>query len=315
VNVQRMELLAQIAAWYYEDGESLSVIAKRIGRSVSMVSRMLQEARDRNLVEIRIKYPLSTVSNLERKLEERFAIRSAHVFAEPSATAGVDSLGRFGALGANVISQALEKARIVGVSWGSHVHAIARAVSPGAGPQGTVVQCSGAVGATEPEHDGAGIAQQLATNLGYRARLMHAPLIVDSPEVAEVLRNSHTIFETLEVAKNADVALIGVGTPFDDSSGLRRAGYLTVDDLKALRSHDAKGDILGFHLDSDGNVLDIGLNRRVLGIEPETLANIANVIVAATGTNKTKPLLAALRGGYVNTLLTDKSTAESILQD
>ena len=42
----RLEFLGQVASWYYEDDLDQSEIASRIGKSRSMVSRLLREARD-----------------------------------------------------------------------------------------------------------------------------------------------------------------------------------------------------------------------------------------------------------------------------
>ena len=313
---QRDELLAQVAYWYYVNGEGLSAISKRFGRSVSMASRMLQEARDKELVEIRINYPLSTSAELETEIEVRFGIRKAYVFAEMNALAGVDSLDRFGALGASVLQDEFTNASVIGASWGSHVYSIVKGL-PSTLPNrgGLVVQTSGALGATDPEHDGARISQKLAERMGYNSRLLYAPLVVDTPHVAEALRESPTIAEVLQASRNADVVLISVGTPFGDTSGLRRAGYLSSDDLKSLRDENAVGDIMGYHLNKDGDVLNIDLNKRVVGLEPAALSAIGNVVVAATGIKKVAAILAALQGGYINTLLTDKVTAEALLKN
>jgi deoxyribonucleoside regulator len=311
-NVPRAVNLAKIASWYYERGEGLSAIAKRTGKSISMISRMLQEARDTGLVEIRIKHPLTSASELERQVEDRFQLKRAHVFKAATLT-GVDRVQTFGAMAAASISELLAEAAIVGVSWGSHVHATTNAVSVTGSKGGLVVQCSGAVGAAEPAYDGARIAEKLALALGHKARLLHSPLIVDTPELADALRSSKSIFDVIELSKRADVLLLGVGTPFDEFSGLRRTGYLSTEDLIELRENDAAGDILGYHLNKDGRVLDIDLNRRIVGLHPESIGRVPNVIVTTSGATKVAPIQAALRGGYVTTLITDESTAQKVL--
>jgi DNA-binding transcriptional regulator LsrR (DeoR family) len=143
--------------------------------------------------------------------------------------------------------------------------------------------------------------------------MLHSPLIVESPKVAEAMRASKGISEVIDLSKRSDVLLLGVGTPFDETSGLRRAGYLSTDDLIALRDRNAVGDILGYHLDKDGTVLDMELNRRIIGLHPDTLGHVPNVIVAGMGKSKIAPFQAALRGGYVNTLVTDEKTALDVL--
>lgn len=311
---ERDAILAQVAYWYYKNGEGLSVIAKRVDRSVSMISRMLQEARDRSLVEIHINYPLTRAADLERSIAKEFALAEVHVFSEASTVPEGERMERFGSLGAAAVREPFEKAGTIGVSWGSQVHAIVSALPSTTVRKGSrVVQTSGALGATSAEHDGARIAQKLGERLNVSAELLFAPLIVDTPHVAEVLRGSPTIGKVLDLARQADTTLISVGTPFRKTSGLRRAGYLSDDDVRELTEQGVIGDIMGYHLDRDGAVLDIELNKRIVGLHPDALKTIDNVILAATGQEKVPVIRAALRGGYVDTLLTDKQTAERLL--
>ncbi len=310
----RDELLAQVAYAYYHRGEGLSQIAKTLGRSVSMASRLLQEARDRNLVEIRINYPLTRLSELEAEIAGRFGIDQAHVFTQPSRIDGGEQLYRYGSLCAASIETALREADLIGVSWGRQVNAIVGGIAPNpTNRPGTVVQASGASGALGDDHDGARITQRLADRLGYTARLMPSPLIVDTVRVAEALRNSPSIISVLDLLKRTDILLTSVGAPFSETSGLARSGYLNEAELDDLRANDAAVDILGFHLDRNGELLDIEINHRVIGIWPEDLRRIPNVVLAVTGTDRIAAILAVLRGRYCNSLLTDRATAEALL--
>ena len=89
----RLEFLGQIAAWYFEDGLDQTEIGRRIRRSRSMVSRLLQEARDRGLVQIHVTYPLRTDRQLERGLVDDFDLTEARVLAGETSTATRCSAG------------------------------------------------------------------------------------------------------------------------------------------------------------------------------------------------------------------------------
>jgi DNA-binding transcriptional regulator LsrR (DeoR family) len=56
------------------------------------------------------------------------------------------------------------------------------------------------------------------------------------------------------------------------------------------------------------------LDERVIGIRLDELKAIGRRIAVAGGTRKTAAIRAALRGGWVNTLITDRATAESLLR-
>ena len=54
---ERLDFLAQIAVWYYEERLDQETIAGRINKSRSMVSRLLDQAREAGLVEVKVLYP------------------------------------------------------------------------------------------------------------------------------------------------------------------------------------------------------------------------------------------------------------------
>lgn len=310
----RIELLADVASCYYERGEDLSAIADRIGRSVSAVSRMVRDAKEAGLVEIRIRFPLNSVRELEDRLERQFKLDRAHVFKMPSSISSVP-MERFGSLAASVLARDFANAPLIGVSWGTHVLATASAVTPDNVGSGLVVQCSGAVASEEPAFDGPRVAQELAVNLGRKFKMLHAPLVVGSSDVATAVRAAKGVREVIELAGRADLLLLGAGNPFHEGAGLRRAGYLTRQDVAELKRRKAVGDIMGFHLDAGGNVLDTDLNQRIIGLHPDALRKIANVVLAATGKEKAAVLKAASKAGYVNTLVTDEVTATLMLTE
>jgi len=309
---ERLEYLVQIATWYYEENLSQEEIAGRVGLSRSMVSRLLQKAREHGLIEIRVRYPLKTDGALERRLCQTFSLSQASVLCDPPGDRST-LLRRVGELGARCLQQRLHDDISIGVGWGTAVSEVVRAmpVSPTVGAK--VIQIIGSIGSDDPTVDGAKMAHSLAQRLGAMSHFLHAPLIVENETTARTLFQDPVIVKTLVKASKVQVALLGVGTTDPVSSGLRRAGYFSAADLKKLQQAGAVGDMLGYLLDAQGRPLDISINRRVIGTNLETLRSIPVVIVVAGGAPKVPAILAVLRGGYADVLATDAATASAIL--
>jgi len=312
-NVRR-QLLAQVASWYYVDGDSLATIAKRIDRSVSRASRLLQEARDENQVEIRIRFPLHNDSTLARAIEQNFGVTQATVFKGAVDNTSLSSLDQFGSRAATIIDNQLDTAQTIAVGWGAHVHALINAVTPRQLSTGVVVQACGSVGASDGSVDGARLAYTLADRLGIQSRSLHSPLILDNPTVATALRTSPSIKQTLKVAQSADLTLMGLGSLDTGRSGMHRAGFVTRKELQTLKKQGSVGDLGGYHLNADGTPLDKPFNERVIGLTPSQLKRMPGVVVVATGLEKTDILQAALNGGYINHLITDQASAQALLE-
>ena len=307
-----LAFLADVAALYYEKELSQSEIGRKIGRSRSMVSRLLREAREQGLVEIRIRHPLKTDTWLEDQLIETFGLKAARVLAEPPDEHSM-LLARLGALGAHVLQEYLRDNARVGIGWGTAVYELVRGLPVLHFKQASVLQMIGALGSGDPLVDGPELARWLAQKVGGRDHFLHAPLIVEDELVAESLRKQKSIAMTLDSARRADIAIVGIGTVEADYSSLRRAGYVDEDQLQELKEQGAVGDVLARQIDAEGRQLDVSLNRRVIGVELQALRSIPRVIAVAGGQAKEAAILAAVRGGHVNTLVTDARNARVML--
>ena len=309
---ERLEFLGQIASWYYEDGLDQAEIATRISKSRSLVSRLLDEARRKGLVEVRVRFPLRRNAQLEEGLVDTFGLSEARVLA--GAQYHYDSLlRRVGRLGARALQSRIHSDMDVTIGWGAALHAVVSAMPEIRLDDVMVIQAMGSVGDGDPNVDGADLARTLASKIEGDFRALHAPLIVDHPQAAASLRSDRTNQVTLGRAAKASVAISGIGSIDSSFSGLRRAGYFSDQHLEDLRGRGVVGDVMGYFLNADGAVMDIPENDRVVALHPHAMRDIATAIGVAAGGSKANALLAALRGGYFDVLVTDETAAETVL--
>jgi deoxyribonucleoside regulator len=313
MDAARADLLAQVATWYYEESLDQEAIGLRINRSRSMVSRLLEEARQAGFVEIHVRYPLKTDAECERRLRTAFGLRDAIVLAQ----APVDHqalLRRLGDLGARYLQGQVHDDMRIGVGWGTSVHAVVRSMPFTPVFRACVVQMIGAVGHGDPMVDGAELARWLAQKLNADYHYISAPLLVESAVVAQALLRERSIAETLALAASVEFAIIGIGTVDSGLSSLLRAGYTSDEELCQLRELGAVGDVMARQLDAQGRLLDVPFNHRVIGLQNiDRLRDIPVVMGVAGGVAKAAAILAALRGHYVNVLVTDGETAGQVL--
>jgi DNA-binding transcriptional regulator LsrR (DeoR family) len=308
----RDDLLAQIATLYYYHDRSQQEIADQFALSRSNISRMLKEARERGIVEIFIRHPLRRDFGLERQIQQQFGLREVAVVQ----TLTGDSQGTLrqaAQLAARILDDTLERAGVLGISWGTTIQLIVEAFAPRQRHDIEVVQLMGGVSASDPAIDGTALVQHMARSLGNRYRYLHAPLIVDSAEVASSLRGQRNIAEALELAGRADVALVGIGALDPEVSSLLRAGYLSREELASIRGRGAVGDICARHFDQNGLPAAPEIDARLIAISLDQLVAIPTVIGVAATPAKAPAILGALRGGYLDILVTDSAAAEALI--
>jgi lsr operon transcriptional repressor len=122
-----------------------------------------------------------------------------------------------------------------------------------------------------------------------------------------------TVAEALALAARVELAIIGIGTVDSAQSSLLRAGYISDEELRQLLELGAVGDIMARQLDAQGQILDVAVNKRVIGLHDiARLREMPVVMGVAGGVAKAAAILAALRGRYVNVLVTDRDTADQV---
>ena len=151
---------------------------------------------------------------------------------------------------------------------------------------------------------------------GYNARLhlVPAPLLVSSKSVREALLQEPDLVEISRMIPLSSMTVVGIGAMDDDATILTN-GILTKNDFTLLKMRGAVGDLLSHFMDRNGRLIDVDLEDRLLSLSLEKLRGLDNVIGVAGGPGKTDAILAALRGRYLDTLITDEDTALRLLRE
>ncbi len=307
------ELLASVAEMYYIKGKSQAEIAERIHLSRSMVSHLLNQARQLGIIEFKINWPLPLDRELAAKLVEQFNLREASVVVAQNEDYR-SLVKNLGVAAARLVRRYLTPGMVLGISWGTAMSATVQAFEPPVPMPVKVVQMVGALGAREQEYDGNMVVQRLARALMGEAFYLNAPFVVDSVRTAQSLRVHQAIQETLDLARHSDVALFGVGTTAPaEYSSFYRSGYVKPEELEHLRATGAVGDVCGYHFDVNGNMCEPALSERTIAIGRDDLLAVPIRVAVAGGIHKIPALRGALRAGYINVLVTDKQAAEGIL--
>jgi deoxyribonucleoside regulator len=308
----RNAFLAQVASLYYDLGKNQQEIAEEVGLTRSGVSRLLTEARDKGIVEIIVHGPWPTVPDLERELMDRFGLKTARVI-DRGGRSYEEVLVGLGTLAAEYFLSILTGTSVIGISWGTALYQMIRALRPVSFPSAEVVQLIGATGTERSATDGPILAQLLANRLSCTCRYLHAPLLIESETARESLLRERMVRETMMRMARVQVALVGVGSIAPTLSSMLRTGYLTLERLELLRAAGAVGDVCAQYYDIQGRVLDVDVNRLVIGIPVSELKRRDTVIGVAGDALKAEAILGALRGRFINVLVTDSEAARRVL--
>jgi len=310
-STQRSNLLAYVADMYYINGLDQSAIAREVGVTRSMVSRMLTEARKRGIVEIKVNWPIHPDHDLEEAIKSQYGIPSVLVVTieETRRDKLIIDLGN---ATVRVLNKYLNQDPIIGIAWGTTISAIVDAVQPQTGIAAKVVQLVGAQGAKSVEYDGHMLVQRLVEKLGGEGYYINAPYLCQSAEITQSLRETRGIKEAIEMCTQIQLALLGIGTTKTEYSSHFLSGLLTSKELNTLRKNGAIGDIAGNYYKEDGSPYEDDFLRRMINIRWEDLKKVPIRIGVAGGPGKVDAIAGALRTGLITHLITDNITARII---
>lgn len=314
------ERLAQAAYLYYVDGLSQEDVAKRIGVSRSNVSRMLTAARNQSIVRFEIAYPVSRNAELEGELVRRF---SAAGLAEVlvATTPEIYSDNHVGSvLGiCQVCAQWLEgqlfDGLTLGVAWGGTTQVFVDSAHFARRADVHVVHLAGEL-SLDSRHSGHDLVRNLAEKLGGRYTYFNAPAAAASAEAAQSIMGSLQVSGALQLARAADIAILGVGQ-FNIGATrlfLEQVGA-SVEEMAEALGKGVVGQICGRFFDRAGEQVDLAITRRLLSLDLAEIRAIPKVVLLAGGAEKAPATTAALAGGYAKVLITDEPLARAVLRE
>jgi DNA-binding transcriptional regulator LsrR (DeoR family) len=306
------ELLAEVASLYYEEEMTQSEIGARLGISRVKVYRLLKQAKDEQIVTVVIDWPIKREARLERELASAFGLADALVMQTMSNDPGA-ALHQLGQMAARHLEQVLQDGTTMTVCLGRSTFETINAIRPGFRAHVRVVPALGSMPYALRELDSGALARRLAQKLGGDVLDLAAPAMADSAGAAEVLRSQRDIKRALDAAQAADVALVGIGNLDPATSGFVKGGFLTPDEVAAIRAGGVAGDIAGRLFSAAGLPCGGCYDERIIGVRLDDLRRIPHTIAVAAGVEKAQAIHGALRTGAVKVLCSDDRTALAVL--
>lgn len=308
------DLITKVAWLYYKEKLTQQDISARVNISRQKVQRFLEKARDLEIVRFQVKNPYANLLSIESELIEKYSLKDSVVV--PYLSDGDNLLRRsFAKAGASYLERIISQNNnsIVGLGWGNTTAYLADYFdSP---PIKTKVEVVSLIGnlMTNVAMNPYIIAEKIANKLDAPFYNIWAPAITQSKERVEIFKSEPWINHVLQIASKANIILFSVGE-VSPSASLFKMGYLSGDELKRLREKGAVGDILSQFFNAKGELVNDEIHERVISIPINKLKDKGKIVIGvAGGSSKLDAIRGALKGKYVNVLITDEETAEKLL--
>ena len=312
--VQDSETFVTEVCWHYYVNEMTQAeVASHLNVTRLRVNQAIQRAKAMGMVKVQIESPFLQRVQLQEDLTSALSLKRAYV--APANKSDYDYHTPVGAALAALLTERLASGdwKSVGVSWGLTVEAATKRLARQSHPDLEIVSILGGT-AKGSTFNSFGIASGLAHVLGADFSLLTAPIYLNEGVNRDAFLAQPSLRAHFDKFKDLDAVLLTCSN-VSDKSFLVQHGLPSEITPASLRKQGAIGDVLGHFLDKDGNSVSAEVDERTIGMSMDQVRQIPEKIMIAAGPHKVEIIKAACKRGLVDTLITDDSTAELLLQN
>jgi deoxyribonucleoside regulator len=308
--MHQVDLMVKVAKLYYEDEKTQQKIADELGLTRLRVIELLKKAKTEGIIRIKIIDPTMDYAVLEDAISDRYGLRKVIIVPESFDKASPVNRG-IGRAASVYLNEVLKFGDILGIGWGLLVTETINSFEYVEKRDITVVPLIGGGSASLPQYDVNNLVQKASLIFGGNYFLLHAPALVDSKEICNTIKLDRQIKRIYNFWNNANVILVGIGAIVGRFSDPLNK-HLEIQSID-FQGQEIAGDICCKFFNTKGEPVALELYDRMLGIDLNMLQKVDNVIGVAGGLTKFNAILGAVRGKYINVLITDEPVARRLM--
>ncbi len=298
------EMMAEVAAMYYEKKMTQQEIANTMYISRQTVSKLLNDAIVNGVVEITVHHPKKSCEGLEKQVQEVFELKKAVIAGSGNSNDKVRLMATI-ETAINYLVPILEAGDInFAICWGRTMQALISEF-PNLHTEGiTVYPLFGASDHENSFFASNEMARSMSDKIGGLFKYAWFPYLPDDENDLQLLKRTSYYKKMSELWNNIDVALLSIGNCEIPELFQQTFGYTEKYDT-------AVGDLITHFFTQEGEFLKSRKSK--LRASVDNLKNAKKVIAVTCGGNKVDAIAGALRTGLIDVLITDEFTAKEIL--
>lgn len=307
ISQDKRKRLAYVARRYYLEDQKQSDIARELGVSRPMVSRLLAEARALGVVEITVHDPETRTARLMERLRRMGSVQGGVLIDDGGDSDGANRLLSEGAV------QLLWQlgAQRLGVGWGYLIGQIVNWLEQNPQTDSPVTDICPLVGnASIParNYQSNENIRLMAQQLGAAPHFLYLPALPESLEEKEVLCSTEVYRQIYRQWETLDSALVNIGDypSSPDFASLVRYGSL-------LQEQRACGRMLVYYFNEDGQVIQSEQDFAIQ-IPVDVLRRCQNIIGVCSANTSAKAVRGALRSGLLTHIVARSDIIEAVFE-
>ncbi len=306
------DLLVEIAVMYYLENKTQTEISKELFMSRPKVSRLLQKARDLNIVDIKINFDSDDINRVAKQIQHRFGVENVVIVKTLSTES--ETIKEIGKAAANELKYHLKDGSNIGMSWGRTVKAMVDAFKPKNLKDIKIVELFGAVEYTDESQEFLSIGYEFSQKVNGSFYSLPSPLYINDTKTRNILLDNPIIKNTLNMIDACDFLVTSIGVVNSQLPQRIWDAHVDPKSREELLELGAQGYLCAHFFDNHGHFINHSINDNIIGIKTESIRK-NKIILMAGGLTKRQAIYSILKGGYINTIISDDKTLKKILEE
>lgn len=298
--------LITVAKLYYEEDLTQAEIAKKMGVSRPLISKMLSQARENGIVHIEILGLVEGNETLQQALKAKFGLKGCMVIPgtykeDVNRKILLEHAGRY-------LIEELGKEKNIGLGWGYALSEVLAGFSKNdfISRDGNVYPMIGSANIPHKGFHTNELTTAFAACCGRLAHILYAPAFPDTWEERLVYEHTTSFQDLARLWQNTDAAVVTIRNyptvPDEGTAG--RFGSL-------LRQKKVVGSFLSYFFTINGEIIQ-GENDFAVHAPLEDLRRCPKVIALVDNTTESAAL-GAVKTGIITHLIVTERLAEALL--
>ncbi|MGT2933481.1 sugar-binding transcriptional regulator [Streptococcus catagoni] len=309
----KRRFLARIAYMHYIEGKSQTRIAKEMGIYRTTICRMLAKAKDEGILKVEIKDFDVSLFALEAYVKDKYGLEKIDIIPQEQEDDDHMRLMKVARAAAELVRRTVKDGDQIGIAWGSTLSHMIDQSKPRSLKGVKIRPLAGGPSHIHAKFHVNSLVYRLAKIFHGETSFINALVVQENKKAAEQLIQSQDLKQILEDWKTLDLAIVGIGGEAHQEEESVWRDLLSAQDYQALRQEAAVGEVCCRFFNQEGQSVYQALQERTIGISLDQLAKIPKTIAVARGKEKATAILAALKAGFINHLVTDQETILALL--
>ena len=312
-------LIYKVCSLYYQDDMNQQEVGDFLGVSRSSVLRMLQKGKELGIVTIELHNPrFYDYGNMEKKLERAYGLKDVLIVENSVLDTRQEAASYMFGSASDYLYSFFKDGDRIGVAMGNTLNNVVSTNKTYDGKDLMFVALEGSISRITVDGtdvQGNELARKFADKFGGTYTQFLSPAVFSDWKVLDFFMKEKAVNYILDEFKDLNVVVVGIGVPDGTEHTLDKAGYMTASERRTLVEYGAVGDMCLQFYDKDGNTEQFRFfNDRVAAMRLEDVRKVPSKIGIAGGERKVDAVVSAIRGGYINILITDTECAQKMIE-